>query len=203
MTIAGDSLLGRSACNNHGGDIKIEGSRVEFGGGSMTDRGCIDSVLKSEGAYIEALRQVRSISLTRDGGNLELTGEAVELTYERLPPLRTKELVGHTWHLESMVEGRGPDATATSAKPAELMMARDGTFTGSTGCRRLTGEWSEYGDSILFHTMTAHGRCPKGLRDQDAYVGGVLGDGFTATIHSGRLTISNVRGYSRLIYRAE
>jgi heat shock protein HslJ len=102
-----------------------------------------------------------------------------------------------------MVEGRGPEATAASAEPAELTMSRDGTFAGSTGCRRLTGEWSEDGDSILFHTMSADGRCPEDLRAQDSHVVGVLGDGFTASINGNRLTVYNVRGSLGLIYRAD
>jgi heat shock protein HslJ len=158
--------------------------------------------MESEAPYLEALWRVRSISLS-ENGNLALSGDDVELLFESVPPPPTKRLVGPTWQLQSMIEGRGSDATATNAEPAELKMSRDGTFTGSTGCRRLTGEWSEDGDSILFHTMAADGNCPEDLRTQDSYVVGVLGDGFTATIDGDRLRVYNVRGNLGLIYRAE
>ena len=202
MAMSEGRAEGRSACNRYGAEIKTEGSQIKFGGGGGTDMDCSDPVMESEAAYLDALWHVRSISLSQDG-NLVMTGEDVELLFESLPPPPTKELIGPTWQLEGMIEGRGSDATATNAEPAELMMSRDGTFTGSTGCRKLTGEWSEDGDSILFHTMAAEGRCSKHLRTQDSYVVGVLGDGFTAAIDGNRLTVYNVRGNLGLIYRAD
>ena len=203
LTISDGGMLGRSACNTYGGELTIRGSRIEFGEGGHTDMDCDDPVLESEEAYFDAFWDARSISLSRDGQRLSLAGDGIELVYEPVPPPPTKELVDTTWVLESLVEGRRAAATVTSAEPAELLVAGDGTFTGSTGCRRLTGEWSESGDEIDFHTMAADGNCPNDLRTQDSYVVGVLGDGFTAAIDGDLLTINDARGDLGLIYRAK
>jgi heat shock protein HslJ len=143
--------------------------------------------MEAESAYMDALQAVGEIS--RSGDVLTLTGDDAELRFELRPPVPTAQLVGTRWELESLIEGTGEDGLATSAEPAYLLLHEDGTIEGTTGCRKLYGEWREEGDTILFGTFGAEGKCPARLRSQDGHVVGALGDGFRPEIDGDRLTI--------------
>lgn len=130
-----------------------------------------------------------------------MSGGDAELVYRQVPPPPTAELVGTTWRLESLIEGRGSAGIVSSAHPARLKLSGDGSFAGTTGCRGLSGEWTERIDEILFTTMSADGNCSENLRAQDGHVVGVLGDGFTASIEGQELTVFASRGDLGLVYR--
>lgn len=84
---------------------------------------------------------------------------------------------------------------------ATLEFRADGTLSGSTGCRKLTGTYVVKGDEILATELAAEGRCPKDLADQDAHVVTVLGDGFTVAIEGDQLTLMSM-GNLGLVYRS-
>lgn len=200
LVIADGNASGRAACNSYAGSVEISGSSFQAGGFGMTEMGCDPRVTRSQDAYMAALSAVDTIE--RAGDTLTLSGDGVELVFESVPSPPTRQLVGTSWHLESLLEGRGEEAVASSAAPADLRLSEDGTFNGSTGCRGLAGEWVEAGYEIHFTSMSASGECSKDLEDQDGLVVGVLGDGFTAEIDQDQLTVVSARGEGGLIYRA-
>ncbi len=83
---------------------------------------------------------------------------------------------------------------------AELVLAPDGTFRGSTGCRTVTGTWSLRGRHIATDSLRVDGECRSELRKQDGLVVAVLGDGFRAEIDEAALTATDPNG-SGLVYR--
>lgn len=200
LQIEDGRVSGRSACNSYEGPVRISGKSFEVPGVGGTLMGCFGKVARAEQTYLAALQAADTIELR--GDELSLTGDRTQLLFRRLPPPPTAELVGTTWHLETLLQGTGDEATASSAASAELILLRDGTFTGSTGCRRLEGEWVENLNEILFTSMAAKGECSDDLAAQDRHVVGVLGDGFTAEIEGQQLTIVNLRGGGGLVYRA-
>jgi heat shock protein HslJ len=200
LTVSGENVSGAAACNSYGGAITPAGSSFKVSVASMTEMGCADRVMRSQDAYISALSQTDSV--VRDGDTLTLRGVTAELRFALLPPPPTADFVETNWRLESLIDGRGPSGVATSAHPAHLILRTDGTLRGSTGCRRLRGEWVEAGERIVFITLSASGRCPKELAPQDSQVVGVLGDGFTARIEGLELAIFAARGDHGLVYSA-
>jgi heat shock protein HslJ len=200
LTVSGENVSGAAACNNYGGAVTAAGSSFKINVASMTEMGCADRVLRSQEAYLAALSQTDSV--VRHADTLTLRGGTAELSFALLPPAPTTDLVETKWRLESLIEGRGPSGVATSAHPAHLILRTDGTLRGSTGCRRLRGEWIEEGERILFTSLSATGRCSKELAPQDSQVVGVLGDGFTASIEGLELSVFAARGDRGLVYHA-
>jgi heat shock protein HslJ len=200
LTVSGGNVSGAAACNSYGGAITPAGSSFKVSVASMTEMGCADRVMRSQDAYISALSQTDSV--VREGDALTLRGGTAELRFALLPPPPTADLVETKWRLESLIAGRGPSGVATSAHAAHLIFRTDGTLRGSTGCRKLRGEWVEAGERIVATSLTATGRCSKELAAQDSQVVGVLGDGFTASIEGPELTILAARGDRGLVYRA-
>lgn len=200
LEIDGDQAGGRAACNLYGGRVVVEGSSFSAGGLSGTEMGCPPRIMESEQRYYAALPAAERIDVA--GDEMTLSGPETELVFRRRPPVPTAELVGTTWELESLIDGTGPDAVASSAAPAHLTLSEDGTFSGTTGCRTLTGTWAERGGEIHFPEMTADGSCNERLREQDSHVVNVLGDGFPVEIEGRTLTIDKERAEQGLVYVA-
>lgn len=173
LTIAAGRIDGTSACNSYSGEVAIDGSSFAVNGMGSTERGCAPNVMASEGAYMEALMAATTIE--RAGDELVLTGPDTELSFEALAPVPTSDLVDTEWKLESLIEGPGPDGAVSSVSRVTLILNGDGSFSGTTGCRDIEGQWVEQGDEILFATMSADGHCPRDLQAQDGHVLQVLG----------------------------
>lgn len=200
LLLSGDSLSGRSACNLYGGRAQIDGHAFETGGLSGTEMACEPAVMRSEQRYLEALADAQEIERTDEV--LSLRGPGTHLVFELVPPAPVASLTGTTWVLEGLIAGEGVSSTISGAEPATLRLTPGGRIEGSTGCRRITGRWQESGSRIEMSEFGAEGTCPPSIEEQDGHVVSVLGDGFTAEIEGGTLTLSGTSGGLGLVYRA-
>lgn len=114
------------------------------------------------------------------------------------PEADSPELTGTVWVLESMVQGES--VSDVGGERATLELFSDGSMLGSTGCRALNGRYAMAGDEVTMAELSAHGECPVELRDQDAMVVRVLGDGFRVEVGDEILTLTT--GREGLAYRA-
>lgn len=201
LMIGDGTVSGTSACNSYGGDVSIDGSSFAAGGLGGTQMGCAAVVMRSESRYLAALHAADTI--TSHGDELALTGDDVELIFERQEPVPAAQLQDTVWELESLIEGLGADGAASSAHPAQLLLHGDGTVTGTTGCRKLTGIWIARGDEIAMPELAAEGHCSDQLQLQDSHVVGVIGDGFTVEIEGDVATFYATHGGHGLSYRAQ
>lgn len=200
LEIQGDEISGRSGCNSYGGRVTIEGSSFSADGIAGTEMGCTEpGVAESEAAFVAALPASEELEVR--GDDLVLTGPDTKLTFRRVAPVPAADLAGTPWKLESLVDGAGPAGTATAAAPARLKLSRDGTYAATTGCRRLSGTWSEVGGRIELEGARARRECPGQLEEQDRHVLDVLRRPFTAAIEERTLTITGSSGRG-LVYLA-
>lgn len=201
LDIAGTEIGGRSACNQYFAEVRRDGDRFEVDGVGGTEVGCATRVMQAEERYLDALERVRSQRM--EGEVLVLSGPQVELLYREIPPVPTAELVGTEWRLNGLVYGRGPEGLVSSAEPATLTLLDDGRLVGSTGCRELEGRWEDRSGVIVVPELSASGRCPAGLREQDDHVVQVIGDEFTVEIEGRSLTVWDGLSPNGLIYVAD
>jgi heat shock protein HslJ len=198
LVVEGGEAGGVSACNHYFATLTLDGGTVSLTGIGGTEMACMpEEVMESEAAYLRALGLITTAA--RDGELLVLTGPETELRYVPLLPVPTADLVGTVWTLETLIEGE--TASSVMGEPATLELGEDGTLSGSTGCRDLTGRYEVTGDEVIVTEMTAIGDCPDGLAAQDTLVVTVIGDGFTVEVEGDVLTISS-RGGLGLGYRA-
>jgi heat shock protein HslJ len=197
LVFDGDTLGGTAACNEYGGEYFIEDSTLGIDNLGMTDMGCQPEVQAAESAYVAALGDVDGIDLV--GDELALSGPVTELIFRRNNPVPIDGIVGQLWLLESLTQG--DETRVPLGDPATLVLAKDGTVAGSTGCRVLSGDYVVSGNQIVFPDFAADGDCPTSLWDQDGLVINVLGDGFVPTLQGDRLTLTS-RGNEVLVYRA-
>ncbi len=199
LVVEEGQLGGRSFCNSYSSGFASAGGRLSLDGLGGTEMACEPTSMQAERAYLEALARADGTP-RRDGAALVLSGEGVELRFTRQEPAPVQQLVGPRWVLESLVQG--DVASSTGGEPALLRFAEDGTVSGSTGCRALTGTWTANGDEIAFPNMSMDGECPQELVAQDDHVVRVLGDGFQARVDGAQLTVLDSDGWG-LVYGVE
>jgi len=198
MTIDGSEISGRAACNGYGGAVSIEDGAFFLNEVFLTAMGCEPEVMEIESMFMLGLSNVTSA--TRSGDIALLTGDGVDYTFEIVPPVPTADLIGPTWVLDTIIKGETASSTTSSADPATLSFDPDGTFTGSTGCREISGQYVVAGDTVQFTSFGAAGECASDVASQDGQIIAVLESGFTVEVDGNRLTVL-APGGEALVYR--
>jgi heat shock protein HslJ len=198
LTFDGTQARGTSFCNHYSSGYSVDGDSIRFEAIGGTEMGCDPDVMAAETAYVTALGMVETFA--RDGDDLLLTGEDVELRFRPIPPVPTSALAGTDWVLDTLIDGE----TASSVMGrSTLRLEHDGSFTATTACTTMTGRWQPTGDRVMFPEATGTSRdCPPEAAAQEAHEAAVLGSGFHVSIEEDRLTASSDDGRG-LVYRDE
>jgi heat shock protein HslJ len=193
LVVERKNLTGRAFCNGFGGDYELQEAHLRVRELLSTLIACVGDVATSEGLYLRALQASDARMAVRDG-ELLLTGDGVELHFIPRPPVLADDLVGTSWLLQGVAaDGLG---TIAGGAPAPLTFRADGTFEAGTGCGTVSGTWDPRPDGVSSSVTDSETDCPDDLREQDAHVAAVLGDGFDARISDGRLILTHPEGRS-------
>lgn len=196
LRIDGSEIGGTAACNQYGGEMERDDDRITIGALSMTEMACAEPIMALEAAYLDGLSRVDTAR--RDGDRLRLTGPATELDFTLLQPTPDADPVGTQWRLESLITG---DAVASVLGDATLLLAEDGTVSGSTGCRNFGGTYTIEGDELVIADLVVDMRpCDAQTAGQDGQVLGLFEVPLRATVSGDRLTLMG--GANGLDYRA-
>lgn len=190
LRLTEDGEVGGQACNHYGGTYQVDAGRISFSAMSMTEMACEEPMMSLEAAYHAALAEISGVE--RQGDRLTLRGDAVELVYELAPEVPDAALEGTSWTLESLIQG---DAVASVQGEPTLVLNADGSLTGSTGCRDLSGDFNLSGDAVTLGSLiTTDQACEASLEAQDRFVIGVLEGGFRVAIDGNHLTLTGPDG---------
>lgn len=198
MSIEGDRIGGTAACNSYGGSVAI-GDEFALGGSfvvgelSWTEMGCEPEVMELEQRFLAALGRVDSYELA-DTLSLAETGVGTGLRFDRVEPVADTALVGTTWQLDTLIEG-DTASNSPGMDAAFLTFSDDGTLVGSTGCRRLEGEWMLSGATIQIPILSAFddptaGVCAPESEALDGDIISVVESGSVVEIEGNRLTLT-------------
>jgi heat shock protein HslJ len=188
LVLNGTQAGGTAACNSFGGKIQASGTSISISELLQTEMACLDDrLMASEAAYLAALPRVTTA--VRSGNSLVLSGPQVELRFALVPPVANAALIGTAWVLNSLISGDAVSSTVGAR--ATLQFNADGTFSGSTGCRDISGHFTISGNQVQA-TLDPYDTigCAQGLGDQDVHVLGVISDGFSVTIQGQSLTLT-------------
>ena len=198
MSIEGDRIGGTAACNSYGGTVEV-GDEFALGGSfvvgelSWTEMGCEPEVMELEQRFLAALGRVDSYELA-DTLSLAETGVGTGLVFDRVEPVDDAELVGATWRLDTLIQG-DTASNSPGMDAAFLTFSDDGTLVGSTGCRRLEGEWMLSGATIQIPILSAiddptAGVCAPESEALDGDIISVVESGSVVEIDGNRLTLT-------------
>ncbi|WP_147261932.1 META domain-containing protein [Blastococcus sp. TF02A-26] len=198
LVVSPDRVTGRAFCNSYDAGYDSAGEAFSLADLSMTEAACLDAgAMAAEQTYVRALTTVSAARVGED--LLVLTGPDVELRFGRAEEVPDRELTGTRWVLDTLVDGQTASSTVAGTT-AVLVLAADGTLTGSTGCRDLAGSWAADGDELRITGLPTDG-CAGPAAAQDGAVLAVLAAGPVATVDEDRLRVTAPDGRG-LGYRA-
>ncbi|MGY1602683.1 META domain-containing protein [Geodermatophilus sp. SYSU D00815] len=181
-------VSGRSFCNHYSGSYALDRGALTIEDLGGTEMGCDPDVMAAETAFIRALAAVDRAVL--EGAELVLTGADVALRFRALASVPDRQPAGTTWVLDTLVDGPTASSTVSTAEPGTLLLAPDGSVTGSTGCKPFLGTWSVAGDVLTLVVDRDDIGCPAELGRQDEHVLAVLDSGPRWAIDGDRLTLT-------------
>lgn len=187
---------GGNVCNSYGADsVEVGDGTVTISDVFRTEMACLDDALmRAEDAYLAAFGAVEAFEVT--GEELRLTGDGVELVYEPVAAEPTAALVGTVWVLDTLIEGTGPDGSASSTfgdEEATLELRDDGSILASSGCvTREDGSYEIDGDQLRtsFASADDYDCGSDQAWAQDTQVWDVLGGDPTFEVVGQRLTLT-------------
>lgn len=189
ITFEEGQVSGTAACNGYSGAFEMNGSSISLSDPAMTEMACFpEETMRAETLFGEAITRVDTVTVD---GNLTLSGDRVDLTFEALEPVPDAELAGERWVLNGLIEG---DAVSTPMAGSEAFIefSVDGSVVGDTGCRPFSGEYVIDGDEVLVTELAADGHeCEPDFAGQDDLFLSVVGDGFRVEIEGNSLTLSS------------
>jgi heat shock protein HslJ len=200
---------GGTVCNTYGVDDADAGNgTVRLADVFATEMACLDEALMvAEQRYLAAFRAVERYEVVDD--ELRLTGPDAELVYERAAAAAAAPLVGTVWVLDTLLDGAGPDGTASSTvegqELARLELGEDGSLLASSGCVTADGVEHEVADDRLVTRFAFDLDYECGTDElwaQDRHVWEVLGADPSIALDGVRLTLTTGDGLG-LGYHAE
>jgi heat shock protein HslJ len=148
----GGRLSGSTGCNSFSGTYRQEGTALRLDPGAMTKRACADETVQGqEDALLARLPRVRSFSRTSDELTLLDGGGAATLRYSA----GLAGLAGSDWVVTAVNNGRGGLESSALTEGLTLSFAEDGTVSGTDGCNRYHGPYTEDGEELTIGTLGA------------------------------------------------
>jgi heat shock protein HslJ len=198
ITFEKGQISGTAACNGFSGSYELSGSSISIGNLAMTEMACFpEETMEAEALFTRAITRVDTVTIDEE---LTLSGQGVEMSFEKLDPVPEAELTNTVWVLDGLIAGDA--VSSVSGERATLELFSDGSVLGGTGCRLLQGRYTVSGPQVLLTELSAEGECHPELAEQDSHVVTVLGDGFRVEIDGDRLTLWSM-GDQGLSYHAD
>lgn len=184
------SDLGASAgCNTIGGTYRIDGGRLVFEGGSMTEMGCDQDRDAQDQWLVQLLGSKPAARLTGDELVLESGSIEVRLLDRKIVEPDVA-LTGPTWTVVSILAGDAVSSIPDGAV-ATLVFHADGSLTVNAGCNQGGARWKAVGRGIEVSDLGLTKKACEGAGGQlESAVVGVLRAGtLAASIDSNLLTL--------------
>lgn len=181
-----------AGCNSISRSYSYTGTGIDLGGDvAATVAGCDDPRHAQDEWITEVLSGTVAAEL--DGDTLILTSDETVLTLEdREVASPDLPLLGTTWVLDTVLEGTGPEGTASSVPgPEATLTLADDTYTVDTGCNTGSGAW-EIGPGTLTFTPPELTRaaCEGDAADAEAALVALLDGGVAFEVEERRLTLT-------------
>lgn len=160
------SLSGSGGCNNYNTTYTTDGNNITINGQiASTMMACEEAVSTQEAAYLAALPQAATYTIT--GDRLELRSATGSLLADYMPMPQTS-LTDNPW-LATSYRTTNAIVGVSSGMRLTAVFAADGTISGSGGCNNFTGPYTTDGSNIsigpLASTMMA---CAEAVMQQES-----------------------------------
>lgn len=182
--------LGASAgCNSIGGTYRIDGGRLVFEGGGMTEMGCDPDRHAQDDWLVTLLGSRPAVRLTGNDLVLE-SGSIVVHLVDRKVAEPDVNIVGPTWTVESIIDG-DPVSSIAEGVTATLVFKADGSLEIFAGCNQGGSTWKASGGGIEVGDilLTKKGCAGAEAAVESAVLGVLESDAIAAKIDGNVLTL--------------
>lgn len=195
LTFDGTNLGGSAGCNIFGGTYVLDGNRIVWTGGGMTEMGCDQARFDQDDWLIAFLASGATFVL--NGNDLTLTsGDTVVTLVDREVAEPDQPLAGPTWVLTSLIIGGDAVSSIPAGVTASITFNADGTVDVHYGCNSGGGKYAIDSDSITFSDLIQTDMACAGDAGQveSAVIAVLTADSLTFTVDAGSLTIQAPNG---------
>lgn len=164
----GGNVSGSAGCNRYNGKYTTSGNSITFSVNmAMTMMMCEQAVMDQETAYVNALGQVKTYSISGDRLSLKDAGGTEILAFQA----QSQDLSGTSWEAVNFNNGRQAVVGVITGTTLTAEFGKDGTLSGNSGCNTFSGPYKVDGEKIkigpLASTMMACSD-PEGVMEQEA-----------------------------------
>ena len=164
---ADGKMGGSSGCNRYGGTYTVTGNTIQITSPlASTMMACEQEIMDQESAYLKALGEAKSFSVTGDQLTLK-DGNSTLLVYKA----QSQDLSGTSWEVIAYNNGKQAVISVLAGTTLTAEFGSDGTLSGNSGCNTYNGSYKVDGKQItigpLASTRMACGE-PEGVMEQEA-----------------------------------
>ncbi|MEA2676531.1 MAG: hypothetical protein QOJ81_672 [Chloroflexota bacterium] len=184
-------LSANAGCNIIGGSYTLDGNRIVWTGGGMTEMGC-DDPRHAQDDWLAAFLGANP-TFVLNGNDLTLTVDDTVITLlDREVAEPDQPLVGPVWVLNSIIVGGDAVSSVPAGVTATMTFNANGTVDINFGCNSGGGQYALDGDSITFSELIQTEMACAGAAGQveSAVISVLTDDALTFTVDAGSLTLT-------------
>ncbi|MCL4267484.1 MAG: META domain-containing protein [Anaerolineae bacterium] len=199
---ADGTLSGSTGCNNYTTSYTTDGNNITISEQiATTRRACDQPRAEQEAAYLAALPQATTYSISGDRLELRAADGALLADYVAQPPT---SLSDNTWLVTSYNSGGQATVSVISEMRLTAVFAADGTVSGNGGCNSFSGTYTTDGRNItispLVSTMMA---CQEDVMQQETAYLAALQSAATYQLMGDTLELFTAEGARAVTFVAE
>lgn len=193
LTFADNRVSGYAGCNTASGSVTFDRDVLRVGDLASTLIGCPEPQADADQWMNTLLTAAPTWRLEGTTLTLRAKDQTVTLV-DRKVASPDKPLKGTDWVVTEIItqDARTTSRTLAETRPT-LLIAEDGTVSGTTGCNRMTGsaDIAPSGSPITFRLATTRMACPPEVMEVESAVLSTLDGTTTADIDADTLTLRN------------
>jgi heat shock protein HslJ len=191
LSFDGGTAAGTDGCNRYSGAYTFDGNELRFGQLAVTMMACPEPVMEQAKRYQDVLEAARGAR--REEDSLVLVDAAGELRarYDAQPAT----LADTRWTVTGYNNGKGGVVSVAAGTSLSLEFDAAGAVSGSAGCNRFRGSYTEFDGTVEFGPLAASRKmCQDEVMEQEAMFLEALPRGTTLRFEADRLELRNEDG---------
>lgn len=185
---------GSSGCNRYSGTYTVSGNTFQISSPlASTMMACPQEIMDQESAYLKALSEVKTYSVTGDQLTLNDANNKTILVFKA----QSQDLSGTSWDVIAYNNGKQAVTSVLLGSTITAEFGADGTLAGNSGCNSYHGTYTVTGNQIKIGPLASTRMAcaePAGVMEQESQYLAALETGATFKIEGTMLELRTKDG---------
>ncbi len=158
-------VSGSAGCNRYSGTYTVSGNSLQLSSPmASTMMACEQALMDQESAYLKALGEVKTFSISGDQLTLTDANQKSLLVYEA----QSQDLADTSWEVIGYNNGKQAITSVLAGTTLTAEFGKDGNLSGNSGCNTYNGTYTVTDDQIQIGPLaTTRMACPQEIMDQE------------------------------------